>query len=132
MRHREIGALPYRIKKNRIELVLVKTRDGKRWILPKGHTEKRMSHADVAKMEAYEEAGVLGAIDKDNYAEVVMRRGIKRTKLRIYPLKSKKVLNSWPESDERERVVVQSDDALKMITDKPLRKCVKTLLRKVA
>jgi 8-oxo-dGTP pyrophosphatase MutT (NUDIX family) len=132
MEHREIGALPYRIRKNGIELILVTTRDGKRWILPKGQPEKRMSHPDVAKMEAYEEAGVLGAIDKDKHAEVVLSRGVKRTRLRIYPLRSKKVLKEYPESDRRKRIIVQPDDALKMISDKSLRKCVKTLLRKVA
>jgi 8-oxo-dGTP pyrophosphatase MutT (NUDIX family) len=44
------------------EILLVTSRDSKRWVLPKGAVEKKESSSQAAAREAFEEAGVTGAV----------------------------------------------------------------------
>ena len=129
---REIGALPYRMRNAQLEIVLITTRRRKRWIFPKGQSEKRLTSRKVAELEAFEEAGVVGRIEKGNNREFTIRRGTQKVKITVFALKFDQILDQWPEANERQRVVIRCDDALKMIKGKSLRKCVKRMLREVA
>lgn len=128
----EIGALPYRIRNKQLEIVLITTRRRKYWIFPKGQTEKQMTASKVAKLEAFEEAGVIGRIKKGNDRQFTVRRGSRKVKMKVFTMEFDKVLRNWPESDERKRVVLRFEDALKMIKGKDLRRCVKRMMRDVA
>ena len=62
-----IAALPLKKRKNRAPLVcLVTSRRHGHWMIPMGKKEKKLSLADVARLEAYEEAGVLGSLNRKN------------------------------------------------------------------
>jgi 8-oxo-dGTP pyrophosphatase MutT (NUDIX family) len=59
----QYGALPYRFTKSGApEILLVATRQTKRWIIPKGWPIKGLKPAKSAAREAYEEAGVRGSV----------------------------------------------------------------------
>src|SRR5258708_7732746 len=59
----QYGALPYRFTPEAsLEILLVTTRQTKRWIIPKGWPIKRLKPAKSAAREAFEEAGVRGKI----------------------------------------------------------------------
>jgi 8-oxo-dGTP pyrophosphatase MutT (NUDIX family) len=47
-----------------LHVLLITSRVTHRWIIPKGHPEKRMRPSAVAVIEAREEAGVSGIISK--------------------------------------------------------------------
>jgi 8-oxo-dGTP pyrophosphatase MutT (NUDIX family) len=64
---RQVAAVCYRAGKSGIEFLLVQTRSG-RWIFPKGGVEPGLSHAQSAALEAFEEAGVHGRIEKISFA----------------------------------------------------------------
>ena len=54
----QYGALPYRASKVRgVEVLLVTSRETKRWIIPKGWPIPGLSPSKSAAREAYEEAG---------------------------------------------------------------------------
>lgn len=129
---RQVGAIPYRIRGDRIEIVLVTTRRRKSWIFPIGKTEKQMTHQEVAAMEAFEEAGVLGEVHAEAVGTAVLRRRNKLVKVKVFPIHCQRVLSSWPESEQRQRVVLSLDDALERISHKALRRCLRGLTRKVA
>jgi 8-oxo-dGTP pyrophosphatase MutT (NUDIX family) len=61
---RQVGALPVMILCGVPQVLLITSRGVHRWIIPKGHPEKKMPPAAVAAMEAREEAGVAGIIGK--------------------------------------------------------------------
>ncbi len=129
---REIGAVPYRIRDNQMEIVLITTRRRKRWIFPKGQVEKRLTSLKVAKLEAFEEAGIVGQIKKGMDREFTVYRGRRKVRLQVFPIECDEVLDHWPEAHERDRVVIQLEEALKMIKGKSLRKCIKRIVRDVA
>lgn len=61
-RIRQIAALVYHVKKNRLEILLITSRGTGRWVLPKGWPQIGKTFAQSAKAEAFEEAGVRGDV----------------------------------------------------------------------
>ncbi len=57
-----------------IEFLLVRTRSSGRWTFPKGSAEPGLTHAQVAALEAFEEAGVHGRIEKTAFARYAGRK----------------------------------------------------------
>ena len=63
----QYGALPYRTSNGqRAEFMLVTSRETRRWIIPKGWPKSGKSPHRSAAHEAFEEAGVLGAIGRQS------------------------------------------------------------------
>src|SRR5258708_16445379 len=55
----QYGALPYRLNDDgSVEVLLVTSRETKRWIIPKGWPIKGLKPSKAAAREAYEEAGL--------------------------------------------------------------------------
>ncbi len=57
---RRAAAICYRRSGDRLEFLLVRTNDGRRWTFPKGRLEPGEQAAEAALREALEEAGVQG------------------------------------------------------------------------
>jgi 8-oxo-dGTP pyrophosphatase MutT (NUDIX family) len=68
----QVAAVCYRVRSASIEFLLVRTRRG-RWTFPKGGIEPRLTRAQSASIEAFEEAGVHGRIEQVAFARY--RRG---------------------------------------------------------
>jgi 8-oxo-dGTP pyrophosphatase MutT (NUDIX family) len=68
----QVAAVCYRVRSGSIEFLLVRTRRG-RWTFPKGGIEPRLTRAQSASIEAFEEAGVHGRIEQVAFARY--RRG---------------------------------------------------------
>ncbi|TNC98131.1 MAG: hypothetical protein FD119_614 [Stygiobacter sp.] len=125
----QYAALPYRMVDGHEEVMLVTSRETKRWILPKGQPEKRLKPHEVAAAEAYEEAGVMGSIDKDALSVFASTKRLKNgtelpCTIKVYGLKVKKVLDEWPEKSERERRWFSPGEAALVATEAGL---IKTL-----
>ena len=59
----QYGALPYRFTQMAaLEILIVTTRQSRRWIVPKGWPIKRLMPSKSAAREAFEDAGVRGKI----------------------------------------------------------------------
>src|ERR1700758_2793110 len=61
----QFAAIPYRIGADgHVEILLITSRETRRWVIPKGWPMKGKSSAKSAAREAFEEAGVTGKLDK--------------------------------------------------------------------
>ena len=69
----QVAAVCYRVRRRRIEFLLVQTRGG-RWIFPKGSAEPGLSNAQAAALEAFEEAGVHGRIEEASFARYLRQK----------------------------------------------------------
>ena len=94
------------------KVVLVTSRKGESWILPKGNRAKKRSDRLQAKREAFEEAGIQGSLNCKYYDFNCFE---KSKKLRIYIMKVKTMLNDFPEVRQRKRMVTTFDRAEKMV-----------------
>src|SRR5262252_799126 len=94
-RRLQYAALPYRMsKKDRAEFMLVTSRETRRWIIPKGWPKKGKSPRRSAADEAFEEAGVVGAVGKHPAGSFIYKKRLKnggwvQCEVRVFPLKVK-------------------------------------------
>jgi len=103
----QYGALPYRVSRgDRAEFMLVTSRETRRWIIPKGWPKKGKSPHRLAAREAFEEAGVVGAIGRRSVGSFSYEKRLKDGELvecevRVFPLQVKRQRKQWPEKQER-------------------------------
>ena len=120
----QVGVLPV-TDENETKVALVTTRSGSRWTFPKGRVEEGRCDREVAEEEAYEEAGLVGEV-QSLYQEFGISFG-SSDKLRLYRMDISKLLEHWPERDERKRVLVSIQQAEELLGD-DLRACLKQML----
>jgi 8-oxo-dGTP pyrophosphatase MutT (NUDIX family) len=63
--HPQCAALCWRLRGGRPQVLLITSRDTRRWILPKGWLLPALSPREGAGQEAWEEAGVRGALSPE-------------------------------------------------------------------
>jgi 8-oxo-dGTP pyrophosphatase MutT (NUDIX family) len=103
----QYAVLPWR-RAERLEILLITSRQSKRWLIPKGWPMPRRSAGETAAQEAYEEAGIIGqrtaqAIGQYGYSKHVRSQGMRRFRVEVFGLEVTQVLQSWPESQVRKR-----------------------------
>jgi len=62
--HHQAAVIPYRIRKERVEVALITTSTGKGWVLPKGWVDEGERPREAAIREAEEEAGLRGVVPR--------------------------------------------------------------------
>ncbi len=132
MCRKEVGAFVYQLDEDGLKLVLINNRKQTRWILPKGQIEENLSDKKVALKEVYEEAGIIGMLEKDLPVKVV--RYMSRTgsvELHVYTVQIAYMLDQWPEKHFRQRVMVDVDVALLMVRKKALRVLITQLATEI-
>jgi phosphohistidine phosphatase len=108
---RQAAVIPYRIRKERVEVALVTTSRGKRWIVPKGSVDEGERPRDAAIREADEEAGVRGKVARrpaGRYLHVTEHR---RCRVDVYFMRVTKVRERWLEDKVRRRRWMRLADA---------------------
>lgn len=124
------GALPYRVGRDgAVEILLVTSRQTRRWIIPKGWPIKGLKPAKSAAREAYEEAGVRGAVGSKAIGSFVYDKGLEEgvsvpCEVGVFPLKVERQHKSWPEAHERETRWCDPEEALDLLDDAGLRDVV--------
>lgn len=102
----QYAALPYRVRSDgEVQVRLITSRETRRWVIPKGWPIKGLSPAKTAAREAYEEAGLMGAIAREAIGIYTYEKnlGIRSVlcDVMVFPLKVKRHLNKWPERSQR-------------------------------
>jgi 8-oxo-dGTP pyrophosphatase MutT (NUDIX family) len=113
------GVLPYRMKPSGPEFLLVTTRSSKRWSIPKGHCEAAAEARETALSEAYEEAGLSGAIPREPIGTFShVKRGPPdngECLVLVYPMKVTRQAASWPEKYQRQVMWAGAREAAELV-----------------
>jgi 8-oxo-dGTP pyrophosphatase MutT (NUDIX family) len=123
---RQVAAIPCRVgKTGEVEVMLITSRETKRFIVPKGWPMKKKSAAKAAAIEAVEEAGVVGKIAKEPFASYsywkrIAQKGIVRVTVRVFLLTVTETLTDWKEAEKRERAWLRPSDAASLIDEPEL------------
>jgi 8-oxo-dGTP pyrophosphatase MutT (NUDIX family) len=129
----QYGALPWRLRGDEVQILLITSRRTRRWIIPKGWPMDGLKPQDAAAREAQEEAGVFGEISarpigQYRYAKT-MRNGHQIScRVEVFPLKVALEEHDWAEMDARERRWVSVPDAIASVHESQL----KALIRRFA
>lgn len=105
---RQCAALPFATHDGELRILLVTSRETRRWVLPKGWKEPRLAPHAVAAKEAFEEAGIVGEIQRRpigryEYGKRMPGNRVTSCAVRVYPLHVERLLDEWPERRQRER-----------------------------
>jgi uncharacterized protein Yka (UPF0111/DUF47 family)/8-oxo-dGTP pyrophosphatase MutT (NUDIX family) len=105
---KQVAALPYRTEEDgSTSVLLITSRETRRWVLPKGNPIKGLDAHLAAAHEAFEEAGVSGipcATPLGTYRYVKKRKNgtYRKADVQVFPLAYVDQAEDWPEQDERE------------------------------
>jgi 8-oxo-dGTP pyrophosphatase MutT (NUDIX family) len=109
---RQAAVIPYRVEGARVEIALVTSRSGKRWIVPKGSLADGEEPAAAAIRETEEEAGLIGVLVEPPIGRFRYTRQHGRYDVDVYAMRVTGVLHSWTEDVYRRRRFVSVADAL--------------------
>ena len=99
----QAAVIPYRIRKERLEVALVTTSDGRGWIVPKGSVDAGERPRDAAIREAVEEAGLRGIVPRKPMGRYSHVKGKASMRVDVYLMQVTKVLERWSEDGLRRR-----------------------------
>ena len=96
-----IGADGYRL------VLLITSRETRRWVLPKGWPKPGVLPHRQAAREAFEEAGITGRIERTRigqytYAKLLRNGRMLHCRVDVFPLLVERFLDDWPERGQRE------------------------------
>jgi 8-oxo-dGTP pyrophosphatase MutT (NUDIX family) len=127
--HVQYAALPYRVSKaGALEILLVTSRETKRWIIPKGWPIKGLTPAVAAAREAYEESGARGAVSPKPFGTFSYEKLVDPTskpasiEVTVFPLLVRKQARRWPEQDMRKTRWFSRSEALSVVGEESLRR----------
>ncbi|AWN42635.1 NUDIX hydrolase [Methylobacterium durans] len=105
---RQVAALPYRFDmQGELEVLLITSRETRRWVLPKGWPMPGRKPHRAAEREAYEEAGLKGRISKAvfgtyEYDKRLDNGMVVSCEVSVFPLHVTGQRSRWPEWGQRE------------------------------
>ena len=113
----QAAVIPYRIRKERVEVALVTTSRGKTWIVPKGSIDEGEAPRDAAIREAEEEAGLLGVVSSKPLGRYVHVNGNGPCRVEVYMMRVTDVLDRWHEKRRRQRRWMRVPEAAACVRD---------------
>ena len=122
----QFGAICYRMRKGKPQVLLITSRGTGRWVLPKGWPIDGKTPAATAAIEAWEEAGVQGRLHPlclgiFSYAKMMARQPQLPCVVAVYALLVKRVARSFPERGQRKHKWVSLKRAAQMVDEPELR-----------
>jgi predicted phosphate transport protein (TIGR00153 family) len=127
--------LPYRAESDALDapvrILLITSRETRRWVIPKGNTPSGMMSHRAAAMEAEEEAGVLGAVCPTPLGSYRYRKrrgngASLMVDVEVFPLAVSRELPHWKESRERERRWFGLAEAADAVEESDLRDLIRS------
>ena len=120
MHFSQAAVIPYRIKKDRVHVLLITNRSGKRWILPKGLVDEGEDAAEAAAREAEEEAGIVGAVHPEALGSYTYPKWGGFCDVEVYLLRVEGMLDHWEEESFRKRSWFKPAEAAELLREPEL------------
>jgi 8-oxo-dGTP pyrophosphatase MutT (NUDIX family) len=115
--HQQAAVIPYRIRNRQLEVALVTTSSGTRWIVPKGSVEVGERARDAARREAEEEGGLRGVIARKRLGRYRYVKGDAPCRVDVYLMRVTDVLDHWLEDSFRRRRWLRISDAVACVRE---------------
>jgi len=122
----QFAALPWRRNAGgEIEVLLITSRETRRWVIPKGWPIKGKSSAKSAAQEAFEEAGVRGKVAKKPFGSYAYDKRLKNGRLQhvrvaVFPLQVDYEAEVYLEAGQREKLWLAPAEAARQVDEPEL------------
>jgi 8-oxo-dGTP pyrophosphatase MutT (NUDIX family) len=125
----QYGALCWRLADAGTQVLLITSRDTRRWIIPKGWPMPGLSPEASAEQEAWEEAGVEGDISplclgRYGYHKQLSVKASVPCAVVVYGLRVERLADNFPEVNERERKWFSLPDAASLVDEPALARII--------
>jgi 8-oxo-dGTP pyrophosphatase MutT (NUDIX family) len=114
---RQAAAIPVRDDR----VCLVTSSSGRRWVVPKGQIDPGHTAGEAALVEAWEEAGLVGALDPEPLGTYAYEKLGRELHVLVFRMTVTEVRDEWPERQLRARIWVTLEEALDRIEEPGLR-----------
>lgn len=118
---RQSAVIP--IREDRV--CLVTSSSGRRWVVPKGQIDPGHTAGEAALVEAWEEAGLVGALDPEPLGTYAYEKLGRELHVLVYRMTVTEVRDEWPERHLRSRIWVTIEEALDRIEESGLRELLR-------
>ena len=121
-----------------IKVVLITSRDTGRWVIPKGWPMRGKAALEVALVEAYEEAGIVGRalikkpVGTYRYRKVLASGLEANLRVGVFVVLVDTLLEDWPERGQRVVEWFTPYEAAALVAEPDLAKLIRRLPRKLA
>ena len=122
----QFAALPWRRSAaGDVEVLLITSRETRRWVIPKGWPSRGSSSAQSAAREAFEEAGVLGKIGKRplgafSYDKRLKSNRLQHVRVAVFGLQVEREMANYPELGQREKLWLPAAEAARRVDEPEL------------
>lgn len=127
----QYGVLPVRrAADGAVEVLLITSRDTKRWVVPRGNPIQGKSPAESAAQEAYEEAGIVGPVEAEaigsySYEKRRRLRSAVPAVVHLFTMNVAEERDEWPEKGQRERRWFAADEAAAAVHEDELARLIR-------
>jgi ADP-ribose pyrophosphatase YjhB (NUDIX family) len=122
----QFAAVPWRRSPGgEVEILLITSRETRRWVIPKGWPIKGMSSWKSAAREAFEEAGVRGKTHKRpvgiyHYDKRLKNGRLQHVRVAVFALQVETEAEAYPELGQREKAWVTPVEAARLVDEPEL------------
>lgn len=122
----QFAALPWRrTASGELEVLLITSRETRRWVVPKGWPIKGAKSMKSAAQEAFEEAGVIGKVSKRSLGSYAYDKRLKsgrvqRVRVAVFGLEVEEEADDYPEIGQREKRWVSVVEAARLVDEPEL------------
>jgi 8-oxo-dGTP pyrophosphatase MutT (NUDIX family) len=123
--YRQSAVIPLRRRGGEAEVLLITSRKGKRWVIPKGVIDLGSSAAESAAREAWEEAGIRGTLAEKELGRYRYEKWGGVCTVRVFLLAVEEEADRWPESGTRKREWLGVEEAAARVDEESLRQLIR-------
>ena len=132
------AALPWRrTAAGEIEVLLITSRETRRWVIPKGWPITGLTASQAAAREAWEEAGIAGDVSADSmgaygYDKRLNDDTIRHCAAEVFAMEVIEQRDTWPEQHQRRREWFGVEQAIERVAEPELRVLMQKLREQLA
>jgi 8-oxo-dGTP pyrophosphatase MutT (NUDIX family) len=116
----QAGVIPFRRKRDAIQICLIRNNGRKKWKIPKGFVDPGETVQQAALKEAWEEAGLRGRLVGDAIGSYKYTKWNLELTVAVFLMEVRAEEDKWTESRIRERHWTSLDEAFRRLKKHPV------------
>jgi len=126
----QIAALPFRFDDGQLRVMLITSRETRRWVIPKGWPMRGLKPHRAAEREAYEEAGLKGHVGKVAVGTYAYKKRLANgvavpCEVSVFPLQVTSQRKRWPEMSQRDGRWFSPEEAADLVHEEDLQRLLR-------
>lgn len=128
----QYGVIPVRrTSDGAVEILLITSRETRRWVVPRGNPIPGKSPAESAAQEAFEEAGIVGEVEPDTIGSYVYDKrrrlgSVVPALVHLFRMRVAEERDDWPEKGQRERRWFAAEEAAAAVHEDELARLIRS------